>query len=64
MTMYAITAAINSFNDDGWISTRPLPTFYLDSNIQGIVDEDHATKIAHDILDRPNHTVHCQAIKL
>jgi hypothetical protein len=34
--------------------TRQLPTFYLDSNVQGIVDGEHATHIAFDILNPTN----------
>lgn len=31
-------------------NTQQIPTFYLDSNMQGIVDSDHAEKIARRIL--------------
>lgn len=65
MTMYAIAAAINTFDPPcGWTGTRQLPTFFLDSTVQGIVDAEHAEKIAHDILDRDGATVHCCAVKL
>jgi len=38
-------------NDDlSWMRTSQIPTFYLDSNMQGIVDSDHAEKIARRIL--------------
>lgn len=48
--MYAIQASV-SIVVDGWTRTRQLPTFYLDKNVQGIVDERHAKLIAEDILN-------------
>ena len=32
-------------------STQEIPTFFLDSDIRGIVDEAHAAKIAHSIFE-------------
>lgn len=64
MTMYAIAAAMNTTDEHGWTATRQLPTFFLNADTQGIVDADHAEKIAHDILDRPGSTLHIVAVKL
>lgn len=49
-TFYAVTANMTT-EADGWTSTRHLPTFYLCANAQGIVSEEHAERIARDILD-------------
>jgi hypothetical protein len=35
----------------GWESIRSTPTFFLDENIQGIVDEAHAARIVRGIVD-------------
>ncbi len=47
--IYAILAVKQIETKDGHIS-RPLPTFYLHSAVQGIVSEDHAERIAADIV--------------
>lgn len=44
--MYAINAVVVK----GGISSQ-VPTFYLDENVQGIKDENHAINIARDVLD-------------
>jgi hypothetical protein len=46
---YAIFATATRETDFG-TSTRTLPTFYLHENVQGIVSEDHARRIALDML--------------
>jgi hypothetical protein len=48
--MYAIQAQIE-IHDAPWTRSRQIPTFYLDENIQGILDEDGAVRIALEILD-------------
>ncbi len=48
--MYAIMATREETRDDGWTATRQIPTFYLDSNAQGIVDAPHAERIARGLL--------------
>ena len=55
--MYAITAIINRTAvdntkafPDGWESSRPLPTFYLDERTQGIINPSQAETIALDIV--------------
>lgn len=47
---YAIYASIQN-KTEGWIGVKQLPMFYLDSNVQGIVDTDHARYIANCILN-------------
>lgn len=39
--MYAVTATVNG---------KQIPAFYLDENVQGIVDEDQARQIAEQII--------------
>ena len=46
---YATTVRVTR-TVDGWTSTRHSPTFYLHSNVQGIVDEAHAERIAIDMV--------------
>ena len=48
--MYVASPIINIKTDKGTI-TRQVPTFYLDGNIQGIVDVKHAGKIVADICN-------------
>lgn len=50
MSAYAIQASV-SVIIDGWTRTRQLPTFYLDKECQGIVNEHHAKSIAFDIIN-------------
>ena len=46
--------------------TGSLPTFYLDSNVQGIISEGHAASIIRTSLLRlmPTATFHVDAIAL
>jgi hypothetical protein len=51
--LYQITATrttTSTRHGSSWTSTTQIPTFYLDSNMQGIVAATHAEKIARDIL--------------
>lgn len=61
MTLYQITGTITeTYYDQVWEEecsvTHQLPTFYLNSNVQGIVNEAHALKIALNIVN-PTHRV-------
>lgn len=49
--LYAISAAITETRDDNWTSSRQVPTFFLDGDVQGITSEDHAERIAKTIVD-------------
>ena len=53
--MYAITAHLCKHVPERgaqvWKGSHQLPTFYLDETVQGITDELHAVRIAHQILD-------------
>jgi hypothetical protein len=48
--LYTIQATITYKRSDGTI-TAQLPTFLLDSNIQGIKDANHAKFIAEEIIN-------------
>lgn len=59
--MYTITAQV-IVNRDGWTSSRQVPTFLLDENIQGIYDPVHATRVAANVLAQA--AVGCTGIEL
>jgi hypothetical protein len=48
--MYTITATYAA-NKGDWVSTGQVPTFFLDSTVQGMFDEEHAKRIAADVLN-------------
>ena len=48
--MYAVTATVETEGKGGYSGVRQIPTFYLDERVQGIVSEEHARKVALDIL--------------
>ena len=56
--MYGIFAMRHTLADSGSITTEQLPTFYLDENVQGIVDSDHAERIALSILGKTERIRH------
>lgn len=47
MTLWAIQATVNG---------TQVPTFYLDAQVQGILDANHAHKVAHNIITSANPT--------
>lgn len=51
MTVYAVHATIGTSADNGYRGARSVPTFYLDSRVQGITDRAHAVSIAAEILN-------------
>ncbi len=57
--LYAISARVHTTTTDEtgrvWTCTFELPTFYLDENVQGITDEDHAERIVSSMLRRLGH---------
>jgi hypothetical protein len=67
--MWQITASVEIAMIDGWTSTRDLPIFYLDENVQGITQENGAVKVAENLIlacaERPNFTMtHIVAVKV
>ena len=49
MTMYAVQATVETVRGV-WTGMKQIPTFYLDESVQGIVSEEHAQRVALDIL--------------
>ena len=47
---YVVTATVTRITSEGTIMSQ-VPTFFLDSNVQGIVDEKHAEQIANEIIN-------------
>lgn len=48
--LYSVVANLSVEREDGWTRTTGVPTFFLDSSVQGITNEAHAESIARDIL--------------
>jgi len=48
---WQITATIHRINDSKWNHSKSVPTFFLDADMLGIVDQHHALKIASSIID-------------
>ena len=49
--MYAVQAQVHIKRDDGWEGSHQVPTFYLDENVQGFLDEDGAKRVARRVID-------------
>lgn len=49
--MYAIDVRLEK-KADGFTSNRYMPTFYLDENVQGILDENMAAFMAVDMFEQ------------
>ncbi len=64
--MYVINGTVSTVID-GWTRTQSIPTFYLDKNVQGIVNKTHAEAIALTIINPlrlPNLTVNLSAFEV
>jgi hypothetical protein len=48
--IYGITATV-AVKRNGWLTTHHTPTFYLDSQVQGILNKEHAKVIAAGIVN-------------
>ena len=53
--IYVAAPVVNKHGRDGSCTTIQVPTFFLDSSVQGIVSEEHAAKIVSDICNPTNH---------
>jgi hypothetical protein len=51
VTTYAVHATIGTSAGNGYRGARAVPTFYLDSRVQGIVSAGHAAEVAAGILN-------------
>jgi hypothetical protein len=54
-TLYVIQGQVLT-TENGFAGSRQIPTFYLDSAVQGITSEAHALEIAREIID-PMHAL-------
>lgn len=54
-TMFAIGAQRHT-KDGQWTGSQQVPTFYLHPNVQGLLTEEDAVRVAQRILG-PDHTV-------
>lgn len=64
MKYYSITASVTEETEDGFID-RQIPTFYLHRDVQGIMNHEHAEKIARTIINptkNPKLTVFVKAV--
>ena len=52
-TLYQIVSTVRT-KEDGYEKAIQIPTFFLESSIQGIIDEQHAKDIAKTIIN-PNN---------
>ena len=50
--IYAVSARVGERTAEGEI-WRDVPTFYLFANVQGIVSEDHAGRVARSVIGDP-----------
>ena len=48
--LYSISATVEQ-RTKGGVVTMQIPTFYLDSSVQGIMDEKHAQFIGEEIIN-------------
>lgn len=65
-TMYGVTATVET-RDGEYTGMRQIPTFFLDEDVQGIVSEEGAVKVALNILSAigtNGATFHITAVKL
>jgi hypothetical protein len=67
--MYAIHAMVTTHGTDSageYSGSKGTPTFYLDSDVQGIVNAEHAVNIANDVVNPlgliPADDIHVHAV--
>lgn len=68
-SLFAVTATYERKLPDGWTTSGQIPTFYLNPAVQGITSEDHARRIALDLLhcgtkDTDGITYHVSAVAI
>lgn len=56
MSLWQITANVATVStlgatDNPWTGCRQVPIFYLDSDMQGIISEEHAVRVARQVID-------------
>jgi hypothetical protein len=64
---YAVTAQVTRTRPDGWTTSRQVPTFYLNTAVQGILTDDHAHRVAAgmlaDLVDDPDADIVVTAVR-
>jgi hypothetical protein len=67
--MYAIHVMITTHGSDSagdYSGSKGCPTFYLDSDVQGILSESHAANVASDVVNPlgliPADDIHVYAV--
>lgn len=53
---YIVTAQVHEIGIGGFERSTQVPTFFLDSDVQGITGREHAANIVQDILRSINRT--------
>lgn len=64
-TLYTVQVQVVT-EKDGWSTSIGCPTFLLSDDVQGIVNEDHAARIARSVVnpfDDPRLTLHVSVAK-
>lgn len=61
MTTYAVHAQVLT-HDNGYGGSKAVPTFYLDSRVQGIVSREHAAEVARLIISPLNSIPRCDLL--
>ena len=51
---YIVQATVTRKTEDGYTCSIQVPTFFLDSGVQGIVSEEHAERIAASVVNPTN----------
>ena len=67
MHHYYLITAVAVESGDETIINHQIPTFILNSDVQGIVSEEHAARVAEDIINpcgNPDIRVNCCITKL
>jgi hypothetical protein len=55
--LFRINACVLLGNGNGTTATRQVPTFFLDSDCHGLLDEPSAQEFAEDMLTKIGHDV-------
>jgi hypothetical protein len=64
---YAVTAQVTRTRPDGWTTSRQVPTFYLNTAVQGILSDEHAHRVAAgmlaELVDDPDADIVVTAVR-
>ena len=48
--MFCVMGSVQRTRPDGYVQISETPTFYLSANMQGILDEEHACRVAFHVI--------------